>query len=454
MRSRAALSSSLLAVMTLGGAALLQAVGPVPAAHAAPTSFYVDAVAGKDSNAGTIAAPFKSLAKVSAVGVDVGDKIFLHRGQTHTGRLTVAAGVTVNAYDSGAMPTITGGNGGVCVDVPGDGAVIMNIRASACGTFGFLLRGADQQLLQVTSRDNPSPGVRLAPNSTNALVDDGYFAANNIGVAALGATATISNSEFTNNTQAVNVSGTNTAVTGNTITGGDTGVVVVNAQQVVIEHNNATGTEAFVRMSTTDAADASSAVKIFYNRHWTTAPVGRFATLHGAGGTNPGPVTSVRVSNNSALLSGTDAKAITCTAGCTSTVLNELRGNVLKSTAAAFTTDGVTGVDNVYFGAEPVKTGASSYPYGAGETFAQPQFADAGVGDLHIASGSPAVDRVTAPSYSTAKSDLDGTPTWTGSAALVDGDGNGTPRVDAGAYEAPAVTPPTPSSSRACPAWS
>ena len=87
-------------------------------------------MACKDSNAGTIAAPFKSLAKVSAVGVDVGDKIFLHRGQTHTGRRTVAAGVTVNADHSGAMPTITGGNGGVCVDVPGDGAVIMNIRAT------------------------------------------------------------------------------------------------------------------------------------------------------------------------------------------------------------------------------------------------------------------------------------------------------------------------------------
>jgi hypothetical protein len=291
----------------------------------------------------------------------------------------------------------------------------------------------------VTSRDNSSPGVRIAPAAVGSSISGSYFAYNTVGVTATGSTATVTGSTFVGNTQGVNVSGTDTTVSGSIFTGGDIGVVVSNAQRTTIDHNNAEGIETFARISTTVATDATTTVNVFYNRHWSTVSNARFATLHGATGTNPGPVAGARLSNNSALLSGTGAKAVVCSAGCTDSVLSELRGNVFKSASAVYTTDGVSGVDNVFWGAAPVKTGSPTYPYGPGEVFAEPKFVSSGTGDLHVSGDSPAVDRITAPSYATAVSDLDGTPTWTGAAALVDGDGNGTRRVDAGAYEDPAV---------------
>ena len=131
---------------------------------------------------------------------------------------------------------------------------------------------------------------------------------------------------------------------------------------------------------------------------------------------------------------------MTCTPGCTTGVLKELRGNILSSVSAAFTTTAATGVDNVFDGGLPVKSGSANYPYGPGETFTDPLFVDPANGDLHLQPTSPAIDRNSAPSYASPNTDLDGTPVWDGTAALIDGDGDGTPRLDAGAYEAPGGT--------------
>lgn len=85
-------------------------------AHAAATTYYVDAVAGNDSAAGTSAATaWRSLAKVNGTTFTAGDRIQFKRGQTWTGQLhplgsgTAAAPITIGVYGSGtARPKIDG----------------------------------------------------------------------------------------------------------------------------------------------------------------------------------------------------------------------------------------------------------------------------------------------------------------------------------------------------------
>lgn len=81
----------------------------------AATTYYVDAVAGSDSNSGTSqSTAWKTSAKVSGAAFNPGDTIRFKRGQTFNGLLTVSssglagAPITYTAYGSGALPTING----------------------------------------------------------------------------------------------------------------------------------------------------------------------------------------------------------------------------------------------------------------------------------------------------------------------------------------------------------
>ncbi len=83
------------------------------AASAGAATYYVSA-SGSDSAAGTQAAPWQSLAKVSSTTFAPGDQILFHRGDTFSGTLTPkssgAAGqpITFGAYGMGAKPVLTG----------------------------------------------------------------------------------------------------------------------------------------------------------------------------------------------------------------------------------------------------------------------------------------------------------------------------------------------------------
>ncbi|RPE36162.1 discoidin domain-containing protein [Kitasatospora cineracea] len=122
-------------VAAVGGAGL--ATSP---AHAAATTYYVDAAAGSDSNAGTSsAAPWQSLAKVNATAFQPGDTVAFKAGATWNGRLvvsssgTAATPVTFTSYGSGSKPLIAGGGGGTTAvtldnvhDVTLDGLEVTN----------------------------------------------------------------------------------------------------------------------------------------------------------------------------------------------------------------------------------------------------------------------------------------------------------------------------------------
>lgn len=68
--------------------------------------FYVDAVNGSDSNAGTDpSCPWQSLSKVSTSTIPSGATIYLRRGSTWNEQLTIpTSGITIDAYGTGTDP--------------------------------------------------------------------------------------------------------------------------------------------------------------------------------------------------------------------------------------------------------------------------------------------------------------------------------------------------------------
>lgn len=76
------------------------------AAWCAP--YFVDAVAGSDSNTGLVeTAAWKTLAKVNGTSFPFGSTVMLKRGSVWREQLTVpSSGLTIDAYGTGALPTI------------------------------------------------------------------------------------------------------------------------------------------------------------------------------------------------------------------------------------------------------------------------------------------------------------------------------------------------------------
>jgi hypothetical protein len=79
------------------------------------STYYVDAVAGNDSNFGTSAsAPWKSLDRANGSHYRAGDRILLHAGSRWEGKLTLSSSgaegtpILIDRYDKGAMPRIDG----------------------------------------------------------------------------------------------------------------------------------------------------------------------------------------------------------------------------------------------------------------------------------------------------------------------------------------------------------
>ena len=73
------------------------------------TSYYVDQTAGVDTNVGSQAAPWKTIAKVNGQTYPYRTTIYLKRGETWAEKLTIpSSGMTITNYGAGALPLITG----------------------------------------------------------------------------------------------------------------------------------------------------------------------------------------------------------------------------------------------------------------------------------------------------------------------------------------------------------
>ncbi len=117
---------ALIGGLAFAGALVGQAGGHTASAQG--TTYYVDALAGSDSNSGTSSAqPWQTLAKVDATTFQPGDQVLFHAGQTWNGQLAPqgsgapGAPITLSSYGTGARPYINGNS------VPsGTGAIYLN----------------------------------------------------------------------------------------------------------------------------------------------------------------------------------------------------------------------------------------------------------------------------------------------------------------------------------------
>ena len=75
------------------------------------TNRYFDATLGNDSNAGTIASPYKTITKLNTLFASManGDSVLFKRGETYYGSIVIGrAGIKFGAYGTGAKPIISG----------------------------------------------------------------------------------------------------------------------------------------------------------------------------------------------------------------------------------------------------------------------------------------------------------------------------------------------------------
>jgi 3-phytase len=153
-------------------------------------------------------------------------------------------------------------------------------------------------------------------------------------------------------------------------------------------------------------------------------------------GSGYGPVANTKLINNTVYMTGSASQGFVCHAGCNSSILS-MRNNVIQAVAKVGYADGAFDEDyNLYFG------GQVQFSTGSHSTVGNPMFINPAAGDLHLNSGSPAIDSAINSGYT---ADFDGV------SVPSDGNGDGAAATDRGAFEkggSAVVTPapaPTPS---------
>lgn len=161
---------------------------------AAAAMYYVDAVAGSDSAAGTsVTTAWQTLAKVNATTFSAGDSILFKTGQSWAGQLhplgsgTSAAPVVISSYGGGARPLIDGSSlasGGAVYLLNQGGWTIDGLEVinnSRTDNVGAITPGVNRSGIFV---DNESGGVLSGITIQNNFVHDvnGCFACNTNGI--------------------------------------------------------------------------------------------------------------------------------------------------------------------------------------------------------------------------------------------------------------------------------
>jgi hypothetical protein len=403
------------AVRTL--VALAAAAWLVLAAPALGNTFYVSSSTGSDTNPGTQAQPWQTLAKVQSATLAPGDAVAFRRGDTWTGALTLGQSGTsthrISFYGYGtssSRPLITGASLD-CLTVNGSFVTIDNLRASACGYAGFSVWSHDVTF-QNSKADLNAVGVRVEAGTSNVQVTKNTLTNNNV--------LNVNNSSSCSGAFGVLLKGP-AVVTHNTISGSfascqtyggwdGSGVEIFDASNAWVHHNTITNSDSGVEEGGTGSANA-----IEYNKIQSAS-----ADAKAVGIVLPGTQTNAWLAHNSIRTVGAQAQGIVCytvvvsdlSRPCASSTT--LRDNAVKADVKALfvSGSGQTVEHNVFNGiVEGISLSASNSTAPVGFVSNS---------DLHLTARSPAIDRGTIADFPT---DLDGNPVPTGAAP------------DAGAYE-------------------
>jgi hypothetical protein len=417
---------------------------------AAPTTYHVDCSAGNDSASGTSPTlAWRTLTKANAASLVPGDRLLFKRGCAWTGPLnarwtgTAASPIVIGAYGTGALPRIQ--------NAPRDNIVITGsyqifeylfTRSNPPGydtgcqnqpmgtTNGFrTMSGAAYNTIRYSEATGLNVGIWIGSGSHHNKVVNNVVWDNNVKDAD-------PNSD--GGSVGIGLLGDDNEVAYNLITGSKacsrqhgtdgSAVEIFGGRYNLVHHNTARENHGFVEVGNSRSADNTLA----YNVVTSTVTKASFAVARGASD-SWGPTYRTKLYNNSVYLTGTESFAVQCYGGCNSTVMTFRNNIVWARDRVGFVDAAWAESHNVWWSPNGPKIW---FTKSSTSKTADPRFVNPGAGDLHLASGSPAIDAGTTESTSAGfRTDFEGRAVPSGAA------------VDIGAYErsSTAVQPtPTP----------
>jgi hypothetical protein len=386
-------------------------------------SYYVDSASGDDNNPGTARAPWRTLARASRAVLMPGDRLLLRRGRTWTGPLyvsgsgTSSAPIIVATYGPGRLPVVEQGSS--CIVISGSHVIVRTVQAVGCAWAGVRITGKADMVERSVMRGNAA-GVDVARQAVAARVLGNQLIGNNR-MSVL--TAEPKNDD--SGAFGVLIRGDQAEVAFNTIVGSDAfsydfgrdgaAVEIYGGRGSRIHHNLAIDNNAFTELGLPQSSDTLYA----YNVVRSSLRTSTFLVTRGAGSAL-GPVLGTRASNNSVMLTGQASQGFVCAPGCSRAVLR-LRNNIIGAFGRVGYVKGSVAENNdLFFG------GALQFSKGPASNVALPKFVDPARGDLRLRSSSPAIDAGTKAPYAF---DFDSRH------VPIDGDGDGKPVRDLGAFE-------------------
>lgn len=387
-------------------------------------AYYVDSASGNDGADGrSPATAWRSLAKANAAPLAPGDQLLFRRGGVWPGGLaitrsgTASAPIAVTAYGTGERPVFRGGASS-CVRASGSYLHLSELWADDCTWAGFDIAGTHVVLESSTTTHNAA-GVDIRQSAADGSVLR-CAVRDNQRMSVLTQGGDDDSGAF-----GVVLHGDRTEVAWNSISGHDafsydygrdgSAVEVYGGIGNHVHHNDTWGNDAFTELGNPRSRDNTFA----YNAVRGSNERSIFLVTRGAS-SSWGPVLGTRAYNNSVYLTGASSQGFVCHAGCGPDIL-VMRNNVIQAVWKVGYADGPFDEDYDLF-----YQGQRQFALGSHSLVADPRFAAAGSGDLHLLAGSPAIDRGVSLGYS---QDLDGV------AVPRDGDGSGSAAPDLGAYE-------------------
>lgn len=422
---------------------------PLPTNTAAPSStptitstptqgtagmYYVDSVAGADTNAGTsVSSPWKSLSAITSRKFNPGSIIYFKRGSSFTGGFTIddsgtaANPIVFSAYGSGANPTFqnpgSNTNKTRAININADYVIVEQLSVTSAQEAGIYINtGSDYVTVRNVEITNTGDGVvmrGIGDKVLNSYIHDLHMIHNDVGgdddygANGILLSGPTSNGEIANN-RFINCKDVSSDY------GLDGGAIefwgAVSGYQ--IHHNYAEGSEGFVEIGGSNTPTVSNNT-ISYNVTFNNSRI--FGAHIGTGGFNVtlsnmvldhNTIVDLVLENNSQEINFWGS---TPTIGMLTYTNNIMYvTNVSKvATHSIFTHD-----HNLYF--FNGKSTSLGFTLGTGEIIANPSFVNIGAGNFALAAGSPAINSGSSSGYPV---DYSGNPVPSGNAP------------DMGAYE-------------------
>jgi hypothetical protein len=421
---------------------------PVVSSPPQPKSYYVDCIAGSDTNSGTVqTAAWKSLAKASKAALLPGERLLFKRGCAWTGPLYLAWNgtgsqpIVIDAYGSGYLPIIQ--NAQYNVVVRGTNLLIQNLYARGtpqsydpnCQNqakgweIGFRFEpGAAYDTLRYSQATGLTHGVKVVAGAHHITLVNNVIANNTLMYILDG-----SNHNNDAGANGIVVEGDDNVIAYNQIFGHDacsfdygrdgSAVEIYGGQRNRIHHNIAWNNSTFTELGISRSADNTFA----YNLVTASIAKAMFLVTEGAAG-GRGPVMRTKAYNNTIYLTDPSSIAINCDGGCSKDILT-LKNNIVWSEGKAAYTDQPCdegynlfwrsdGKPGIFFPTPSQRSPTSK--------IGNPGFvkASVGAGNFRLTAGSPAIDSGTKESISAGYTvDLAQTTVYKGAG------------VDMGAYE-------------------